>query len=338
MQNNIPLFQFSKRKSALALAGTLLIAVSFAAQCMALPFGKAKEDEIDILAPVAKLKLTKEQQTEYDASFKNGNTYLKQANFELALICFQRCATLNPNSAGAHLGLAHCYVGLRKPEQAQMDIFECLKNDPANIQARFLLGDMMMKDARWDEAGGQYFQVLKQNPDDLAARGNLANCLMMMNQIDSAIGQYKYILEKDPKNATASYNLGAMYELQNDYDKAADAYKKTLQLDKSNVNAYCSLAKCFMAKKDYVNAQKLLDFSNKLSPKSYFVHLMQGYLYEIRGEKRNAIEEYTRAVALNPADMDSKGSLARMLQSGGDGGAIKKNTGGIRLSGQGALK
>lgn len=336
MQNNNPILSLSKRKTALALAGTLLIAVSFAAQCMALPFSKAKDDD-EAPASVLKLKLTKEQQTEFDSSFKNGNTYLKQANFELALICFQRCTTLNPASAAGHLGLAHCYVGLKRTDQCQLEIFECLKNDPNNVQARFLLGDLMMAEQRWDEAGGQYFQVLKQSPDDLAARGNLANCLMMMNQVDSAIGQYKYILEKDPKNATAAYNLGSMSELKQDYDEAAKYYKKNVELDKTNVNAYCSLAKCLMAKKDYKGAQVLLDFAKKINGKSYFVHLMQGYLYEIQGEKRPAIEEYTRAVALNPGDMDSKSSLARMLQSGGDGGALKKNS-GVRISGQGAMK
>ncbi|MBX9687003.1 MAG: tetratricopeptide repeat protein [Candidatus Obscuribacterales bacterium] len=314
----------------------LLLSLALTLPANALPFGKDKDEEPspDL---VPKIKLSKEQETEFNTSLKNGQAYVKQGNFELAQICFMRCTTLNPSSSDAHLGLAYCHVGLKHNEQAMVEVFEALRCEPNKIETRFLLGDIMMKDARWDEAGGQYLQILKQSPDDLAARGNLATCLQMMGQIEPAIGQYKYILEKDPKSSMAAFNLAAAYEQKNMVDEAAIYYKKVVELDPNNAFAYCSLAKCLAAKKDFKAAQVLLNYvKSKLGANNHYLHLVQGYVNEGLGDKRGAIEEYTKAVALNPNDGDSKSSLTRLLNMGNTGGRVNKpgNLSGLKsLSG-----
>lgn len=323
-------YKFPGRSSLSACFGTFvpvfmllsILTVLLSAPCFGLSLGAGKKDS-DEEAPftVPKTKLSKDQQKEFDQTVKNGDTYIAARNFELALICFMRATTLNPGSCAAHLGLAACYAGLNKIENAQIESFEALRCEPDNVDARFFVGQLMMRDARWDEAGGQFLQVLKQQPENNAARGNLATCLQMMGQIDAAIGQYRYILEKEPKNSQAAYNLAASYEMKNMYDEAAAYYKKVVELDTGNVNAYCSLAKCLMARKDFKAAQVLLDHAKKLNDKSYFVYLMQGYLFEVQGERRPAIEAYTRAIALNPQDADSKVSLQRLLESGGKVGS-----------------
>ncbi len=332
-------FRAGKNLLLIAIIASFLTSLCFCSESSALPFGKAKDDEEpkeDAPMTVPAVKLTKAQQAEFDLSLKNANAYLKQENIDLAKICYMRCATLDPNSSDAHLGLAYCYVALKKPEQAQQEIFDSLRSDPNKAEARFLLGDLMMKDARWDEAGGQYLQILKQNTENLPARGNLATCFLMMGQIDPALGQYNYILNKDPKSSTAAYNLAAAYELKHSYNEAAQYYKKALQLDPDNTNALCSLAKCLIAKKQYQDAQVLLKEALKRAPKNHFAHLMQGFLFESTGEKTGAIQEYTKAVALAPKDGDSVVALERMLnggsgkmKSGGDMNGMKRYNGKI---------
>lgn len=291
----------------------------------ALPFGKGKEDE-DAPVAVPKIKLSKEQQDEYDTSLKNGNAYLAQSNFELALICFLRCKTLNPQNPAARVGIAYCYAGQKKNEQAHMEIIDSLQFDSSYVPARFLWGELMMSEGRWDEAGGQFLQVLKNQPDNLGARGNLGTCLQMMGQPESAAGQFKYILEKDPKNAMAAYNLAAVYEFKGMADDAAQYYKKTIEIDPKNANAYCSLAKVLMAKKDFKAAQVLLDHvRNKLGVNNHFLHLIQGLSFELQNQRRPAIEEYTKAVALSPNDADAQRALQRMLES--NAGKLNKNAG-----------
>jgi len=302
-----------------SICGALLISFFLVQSSLALPFGKkdADNDEGSISLAIPQVKLTRDQQNEFDTSLKNGGTYLRSNNFELALICYMRCSTLNPASASAHLGLASCNVGLRKTEQAQNEIFEALRCDPNSVPARDLLGKLMMADNRWDEAGGQFFQILKQQPENLEARGNLASCLQMMGQLDAAVGQYKYILDKNPKIAMAAFNLAAAYNMQGDLDNAMANYKKVIELEPKNTNAYCSLAKCLILKnKDFANAQVLLKEAMKQAPNYYYVHLNQGYLNEVQGDIRSAIEEYTKAAALAPQDPDSQKSLQHMLETG----------------------
>lgn len=327
-------WQLAKKTGALCTA--VLISAVFCGQSMALPFAKvAKDKEEEAPDVVPKVVLTKEQHAEFKSSYANGNAYLKNFNYSLAQVCFLRCITLDPSSCDSHLGLAACYMAAGKKEQGHLEAYEALRCDPKSLAARTMWGNLLMTECRWDEAGGQFLQILQQNPNDLSARGNLATCLQMMGQLDHAIGHYRYILEKDPKSAMAAYNLAAAFEMKNQFDDAAQYYKRALELDPNNINAYCSLAKCLIAKKDYKAAQVLLSHAAKVSAgKSHFVHLMQGYLYELQNERRPAIEEYTKAVAIAPKDGDCQRSLARMLESGGKFGAASnmQKLGGGKLS------
>ena len=320
-------------------AGALLISLCFCQQSQSIsvpiPFGKAKDSDKDGMAlnAIPKIRLDKAQQSEFDTSLKNGNAYLNAGSMELAQICFMRCTTLNPSSAEAHMGLACCYSGVRKTQQAQEEIFEALRCDANHADSRFLLGQIMMADQRWDEAGGQFLQVLKTQPENLGARGNLATCLQMMGQRDASIAQYKYILEKDPKLLQAANNLAAAYESKNMFDDAALYYKKVIEIDTNNANAYCSLSKCLMAKKDYKSAQVLLSHAASIAPNNHYVHLMQGYLNEAQRDKRAAIEEYTKAVALAPSDLDSQKALQRMLDAGINNRQPQRNPGLSQIGG-----
>ena len=60
---------------------------------------------------------------------------------------------------------------------------------------------------------------------------------------------------------------------------------------------------------------------------------MQGYLYETQGERRPAIEEYTKALALSPKDPDCQKSLQRMLESGSGKIGAKPLSGASRIGG-----
>lgn len=314
-----------KEQSRRLLAGTLvagglfLTSLAFALPSDAIPFMKEKTDENDQLAPpdpVPKVKLTKEQQAEFTQSLQNGQTYLKQGSFDMAKICFDHCISLDPNSIDARMGRAICLNTENQLEAAGVEIIEVLRNVPQHAEARFLFGEIMMKDSRWDEAGGQFLQILKTDPNNLAARGNLALCLQQMHQFDAAIGQYKYVLEKNPKSCEAAYNLGGAYESKKWLDEAIFYYKKAVEINPNYYNGYCSLAKCLAGKKQYEDAITLLAHAVKMNPKNHYAFLVKGYVYQCMGDKRKAIEAYTKAVALNPQDWDSKRSLQKCLESG----------------------
>lgn len=285
----------------------------------ALPFMKgADKDESPLLAPdvIPKVKFTKEQQAQYDAAIKNGQTYLQQENMDLAKMCFQTALQLDGNSVPAHIGMGICLSNASDLAPAQFELTEALRVQASNSEARFLLGQLMMKEHHWDEAGGQFLQVLKYEPNHHSSRGNLAVCLQQLGQVDAAIGQYKYILEKNPKAADAAYNLGAAYEFKKNIEEAIFYYKKAIAIDPKYYNAYCSIAKCLVGKKMYTDGLTLLKHAAEMNPKNYYAFLVRGYIYEQMGKKTEAIKCYTTAVALNPNDWDSKRSLQRALEKG----------------------
>ena len=313
-----------KLLTVLYLSATLLL-TSATAICPshAIPFmnkeSKDENYELEAPVPVPKVKLGKEQQIEYDTSLKNGQANLQAGSFDLAKMCFQNCIRLDGNSNEGHLGLARCLAQAGEIGPAELEIFEVLRNLPQHAEARILLGNLMMADQRWDEAGGQFLQVLKTQANNQEARGNLALCFQQLGQFDAAIGQYKYILEKNPKSREAAFNLGAAYESKKMLDEAILYYKKTLEIDNTYYNAFCSLAKCLAIKKMYPDAITLIQHSRKIAPNNSYSYNVSGFIFEQMGKKTLAIEAYTKAVALNPKDWDAKKSLQRVLELGHEG-------------------
>ncbi len=312
--------RFSPTRGGLIICSSLLASLwSFGLEGNALPFLKGgAEDSNAFSAPdvTPKAKLTKEQQVQYIASIKNGQTYLQQNQLDMARMCFQAALQLEPNSVEAHIGMATCKSTESDLSAAQFELTEALRIQPSNVEARFMLGQLMMKEMLWDEAGGQFLQILKQNGNDHAARGNLAICLQQLGQVDAAIPHYKYILEKNPKSAEAAYNIGAAYEHKKLIDEAIFYYKKAIEIDPKYENAYCAIAKCLVARKAYTDGLSLIKHAEQINPKNFYSWHVKGYIYEQMGKKSEAIKCYTTAVALNPNNWDSKRSLQRILEKG----------------------
>lgn len=287
----------------------------------ALPFVKAASESAEQLeAPdaIPKVKLSKEQQAQYNAALKNAQLYMAQSQTDMAKVCFKSMIELDGNSIEGHMGMAQCLANSADIGPAEIELFEVLRNKPFHVEARILLGQLMMKDSRWDEAGGQFLQVLKTDAKNVVARGNLALCLQQLGQVDAAILQYKMILQDHPKEAMAAFNLGAAYESKKWIDEAIFYYKRASEIDPSFYNAYCAIAKCLVAKKQYTDALTLLNHAGQINKNNYYTFLIRGFVYEQMGRKTDAIKCYTTAVGLNPKDWNSKKSLERMLEQGHD--------------------
>jgi Flp pilus assembly protein TadD len=108
----------------------------------------------------------------------------------------------------------------------------------AVADAHRLLGDLSLKESRFDQAVVEYEQALEARPDHAFAHCNLGAAYRKLKRFDEAEAAYRRALEldNDPKATGAAHNnLGNL--LMNELNRPAEAaehFRKALQYDPGN--------------------------------------------------------------------------------------------------------
>ena len=101
-----------------------------------------------------------------------GRSEYAQSAYTQAAATFQKAVDAKPDSWEAHLELGKAMSRMGNADGAILQLFESLKLNIKNPQAREELAVVFMNRASWDEAGGQLKQVIDMEPDNYLARGN----------------------------------------------------------------------------------------------------------------------------------------------------------------------
>lgn len=130
----------------------------------------------------------------------------------------------------------------------------------------------------------------------------LAYVQMERQQTQEALATTNDAIKRDPKNAEAHNFLGLIYMSQTDYPKAVVSLKEAVKLNPFFTDAHNALGNAYRGTKEYDKA--LAEFQIALKDKTYKtpekVHLNLGHLYLDQGAMSSAVQEYERAIAINP--------------------------------------
>jgi cytochrome c-type biogenesis protein CcmH/NrfG len=80
--------------------------------------------------------------------------------------------------------------------------------EPANVQVRVELGNLLMDHSRFEQAAGYYRQALALQPDLPDVRVDLGSCLVNSGRAAEGLQEFEKTLQKDPAHKKALFNKG----------------------------------------------------------------------------------------------------------------------------------
>ena len=98
--------------------------------------------------------------------FMDGEMFLSQGNYPMAVIEFQDALRFDPGSPSIHTSLAEVYVRLRKFERAEESLLEALRLDTKNVEARELLAQQYLMQNNINKGLEQYLVLEENNPNE----------------------------------------------------------------------------------------------------------------------------------------------------------------------------
>jgi tetratricopeptide (TPR) repeat protein len=195
-------------------------------------------------------------------------THFENGRFKEAISALTLAIKLNPKDAKALHSRAVCYEKLDKYDLALKDNLELLKYDPS--------GDV------YGAVGYNYLWLEKYEE----SRKYLQQAIALL-----------------PTNTNFRYNLGLTYQYEKNYALAINAYDEAIQVAPYHTPSLISKTRCLLRLEKFDVASAIVD--------SFFVSkrfdvemlLFRGDIKLHNGSVEAALNNFTRAIAINPNDL-----------------------------------
>jgi tetratricopeptide (TPR) repeat protein len=220
-----------------------------------------------------------------------------------------------------------------------------IKINPDNFDAYLLLGEILMRQARWDEAIGLYDQLQQIMPDNInvhfyqgLALGekkqhtlsadcyrralqidpqsfvihyNLATVLMTLKQWQEAEKHFNQALKIQPDFQEAIYNLGVLCQLNDRFEHALNWFLAVIKKDVNHVLAIKNLAFCERNRGNYQKAAEWMQALIRLQPDNALLYYELGVIQLDAELYTNAIDSLVTSIRLDPKSIPSYDNLVR---------------------------
>jgi len=187
-----------------------------------------------------------------------------------------------PDSARAWLefGRAHLLGGTTK--DADKALREAIRRQPDLRTARLLLGDVALRDKKFDQARKEYGDLIAADPGYFAAHIRLALAWHRSKQSDKGIE----VLEKvtadgnAPRHVGAHWALALIHEQKGDFKMAQEAIDRILAIRKDDLQALVAKGQILLEADQPGEAVKVFQQATTVKPDSALALFCLGWAHE----------------------------------------------------------
>jgi len=272
--------------------------------------------------------------------------------YDLAKASLQRASELAPDASIPVLTLARFLESEAHPEEAEAVLQKFAERKPDNIEAQQLLGTFFVREKRYPQAETQFKRVSALGEKTPLLRSVLAQFYVSQGRVQDAEHEYKRVLAAHDDDRLNSRALASLYYANNRKNEATEILEKLLKNDpndaeslelrgrmalqsnrpndalldferakKSNPGApgiMLYIAKAQAAKGDVEQAKGSLRDLLSRAPKHLEALQMIGELDLQAGQADLALEDLSKAAALDPNSNKTKLLIAEARLLKGD--------------------
>jgi protein O-mannosyl-transferase len=269
--------------------------------------------------------------------------YAQQGNRQKAIEYVNLALHYEPHSAIAHNNLANILRMAGSFDDAIYHYQEALNTKPNYPEALSNYASLLTSKGDLAKSEELLRKAILIKPKYGKAHKNLGDTLMKLNRLDEAVEHYKKAVVLNPTNLQFKFNLSAAYEKLSQYDQALAILKECEKFELKNKIIPYKLLNIYIQLEDWVAANQILekltkkegltpavqvlkarlatkqkkfdeaiDILNQLIKKKSTSFELYNELGEIlleKGDKKEAISAFEKAIQLNPEYEKAKNNL-----------------------------
>ena len=233
--------------------------------------------------------------------------------FKEAIEVLKEAIKFNAQNEGALYEIAYCYDHMGDYKQAIKCYSDFIDENPYSFTAWYNLGNAYSKMEDYDKAIWAYDYSILINAEFGPAHFNIGNAYLSQEKYLKAIEHFHECMRLDGDDAMALCYIGEAHEQLNEFDLSRHFYRKSLELAPMLPEAWLGLGIIDdlegKTKEGIILIQKALEI-DPLNAGIY--HVLAG-AYEKIEERELAIDNYQKALELDPSDEDCLSDYINLL-------------------------
>jgi len=191
--------------------------------------------------------------------FMDGQLYMNQGNYSMAVTEFQEALRFDPDVSTIHISLGECFWALEKPDRAVFHLERAIHLNPDDTEARNVLAHQFINRQMFDRAKEQYEILAESDPENVENIIVLAELAKLQHQFEEAIHYYQKAFDLDPQRIESLKKAAEIALKIKRFDLAQFIIKRMTLEDKSNIQYlenYADIAIMNGDKKEGIKALK----------------------------------------------------------------------------------
>ena len=221
------------------------------------------EDPIQIdevkLESKDKIKTEPNENVKAIAHFMDGQLFMSQGNYSMAILEFQDALELDPMASTIIVSMAESYWKLGKARKSEELLFNALNLNPDDFEAREMLANQYIFQNKHDKAIEQYRVLAEISDEDPRYLIALAKLVLSQNNINESISLFIKAYEKDKSRIDILEEAANLSLRSRQLDKAQSLYKQLIDFDKNNAYYLSTYIDLIVMSGDYINGIAALE-------------------------------------------------------------------------------
>ena len=221
------------------------------------------EDPIQIdevkLESKDKIKNEPNENVKAIAHFMDGQLFMSQGNYSMAILEFQDALELDPMASTIIVSMAESYWKLGKARKSEELLFNALNLNPDDFEAREMLANQYIFQNKHDKAIEQYRVLAEISDEDPRYLIALAKLVLSQNNINESISLFIKAFEKDKSRIDILEEAANLSLRSRQLEKARSLYKQLIDFDKNNAYYLSTYIDLIVMSGDYINGIAALE-------------------------------------------------------------------------------
>ena len=229
-----------------------------------------------------------------------------------ALDAFHKALQLAPNSTKTHNNLGNVYVAQKKLDLAEKEFRTVLRLDPANRDANYNLGLLMMTKGVPADAIAHFERI---RPTNLETRLNLVRAYLQSKRTPEGLRLATQLSAENKDDVQLHFSLGVLLASEKQYKAAQLELEKSDALKPGTFEILFNLGQAALQSGDNANAGLALSRALKLKPESAETQYLLAQAYRNESRPLDALDVLVRANKLAPKHPDILYLMAQLSMS-----------------------
>ena len=263
-------------------------------------------------AKTAALEQLKRQPSSVEGYNLLGIIQANLKNYPDALAAFQKALQLNPRSTRTLNNIGNLYVAQQQPDLAEKQFRAVLRLDPANPEANYNLGVLLLMKGSAAEAIPHLERV---HPMTAEVRLNLVRAYFESKRTADALRTATELSEQSKNEVQVHFSLGVLLASEKQYKAAQLELEKADALQPDTFEIVYNLGQVLLRNGDIAKAQVTLTRALKIRPESPETMYLLAQAYVNQSHPLDALDLLVRAHKLAPENVDIIFLMAQVSMS-----------------------